>query len=98
MSGLIYAAVLGCQRSQNQEQQRVSRRVQSEIEEAVNKHRKASGQRAGDDAAPKMIVSLTERKAPAKQKQDEPQTQRGADNTAVRKGLQIIVVCLLQTK
>src|SRR5712671_956232 len=72
---LIHAAVLGCQRGQNQKQQRIRRRVQSEIEEAVNEDRKASGQRAGDDSAPKMIVSLTPRKAPAKQNQDEPQTQ-----------------------
>src|SRR5258708_37554740 len=95
---LIYAAVLGCQRSQNQEKQRIRRRVQSEIEEAVNEDRKASGQRAGDHAAPKMIVSLTARKAPAKQNQDEPQTQPGTDDAAVRKCLQIIIVCPLQPK
>src|SRR6266850_4245691 len=95
---LIYPTILGCQGSQNQKQQRVRRRVQSEIKEAVNEDRKGSGQRAGDDAAPEMIASLTAGKAPAKQNQDKPQTQRGADDAAVRKHLQIIVVCLLQTK
>ncbi len=95
---LIYAAVLGSQRGQNQKQQRVRRRVQSEIEEAVDQDSKASGQRAGYHAASKMIASLSAGKTPAKQNQDKPQTQRGADDAAVRKRLQIIVVGLLQTK
>src|SRR5216684_8681120 len=95
---LIYPAVLRRHRGQNQKEQRVRRRVQSEIEEAVDQDRKASGQRAGYHAASKKIVSLSTGKAAAKQNQDKPQTQRGADDAAVRKRLQIIVVCLLETK
>src|SRR5712692_1470235 len=95
---LIHAAVLRRQRGQNQKQQRVRRGVQSEIEKAVDQHGKASSQRAGYDATPEMIVSLSAGKAAAKQNHDEPQTQYGADNAAVRKRLQIIVVGLLQTK
>src|SRR5260370_26221453 len=93
---LIHPAVLCGQRRQDQKQQRVCSSVQSEIEKAVYQYRETAGERTSHDTATEFVVSFATREPSPKQDQNERDTQRATDQTAVGQGLQLVVVRLLQ--
>ena len=91
-------AVQRGERGEHEKQQRVRCRVQRKIEEAVDQHRKAADERARRDAAAKFVARLPPRQPHAKQSHNEEQSQRGADDAAIRQHLQVIVVRLLESE
>src|ERR1700720_2554881 len=91
------AAVQGCERGEYEKQQRVRCRVQRKVEEAVDQYCKAAGERTRRDAAAKFVSGLTPGQPHAKQRHDEEQPQRSADDAGIRQHLQVIVVRLLES-
>src|SRR2546423_1761648 len=94
MRFLLHPIILRGQRGEDQKEQRVSGRVQREIENAVDQNGKAAGYRAGRHAATKLIVTLTAREALAKQNHNEGQAEDTADNSAIGQRLQVIIMRL----
>src|SRR6266567_8970665 len=89
------AAVQRVERGEHEKQERIRCCVECKIEEAVDQHGKAADQRAGRDAAAKFVACLPPSQPHVKQSDDEEQSQNGADDAAIRKHLQVIVVRLL---
>src|SRR5437879_6271001 len=98
IGSLLHSTILGGQRGEDQKEQRVSGRVQSEIEKAVDQNSEAAGQRTGRHATSELVVSFAAGKALAEENHDKGQAERPADYSAVRYRLQIIVMRLFESK
>src|SRR5436190_23556060 len=87
---LLHSTILRGQRGEDQKEQRVCGRVQSEIEKAVDQNSEAAGQRASRHATSELVVSFAAVKALAEENHDKGQSERPAHYSAVRYRLQIL--------
>jgi hypothetical protein len=83
LPALLHTPVEVCERGEHKKEERVGRRVQREIKEAVNHDGETSGERACCYAAPENISGLPARKARAKEHDDEEEAESDADNPRV---------------
>ena len=72
--------------------------MQSEIKKAVDQHGKTSGQARERNAPPEIIARLRALQSLVKKQRDKTERHHTADDTRVRKRLQVIVVRLFETK
>ena len=82
----------------HQKQKRIRRGVQSEIKKTVHQHRETTTQRRQRDRTSKIILRLSTLDGEIKQQHHKAQRQESPKNASIRKHLQIIVVCLLESK
>jgi len=80
---LLHSTILRGQRGEDQKEQCVSGRVQSEIEKAVDQNGEAAGQRSGSHTTSELVVSFAAGKALAKKNHDEGQAEYAADYSTV---------------
>src|SRR4051812_5189361 len=81
---------------QYQKQQSICRRVQREVEEAMDEHGEASGERACRHPAPELIGRLPAGEARLKEDDHEKDSKSEPDDPGVRDHLQVIIVRLFQ--
>src|SRR5881227_1914410 len=94
---LLDATVDGCERGQHEEEQGVCRRVEREVEEAVDEHARAARQSAQGDSASHAVVRLHALERRPEKYDEEGEAERAADHTGVGERLQVVVVRLLKS-
>ncbi len=80
---LLDPTILRGQRGEDQKEQSVSGRVQSEIEKAVDQNSEAAGQRASRHATSELVFRFAAGKALAEKNQDKGQAECAADYSAI---------------